>query len=105
MDTGSFRDPFPGPAEQLLDEPDAAFAAFRLYASVGPSYRDLARVAHLAAVDLATVTAWSTAYRWTDRARIRDITEADQYAAEFEAGRRRVLDRLAELRRLRRDAS
>lgn len=101
----SLPDPFPGHDEQLVDEPDAAFDVYRLYASVGPSLRDLDRVAYFAAVDLGTVTAWSTAYRWADRARVRDVAEAGQYAAEFEAGRRRILDRLAELRRQRRDAS
>lgn len=101
----SLPDPFPGHDEQLVDEPDDAFDVYRLYASVGPAYRDLALVAHLAAVDLATVTAWSTAYRWAYRAHARGAAEADRYAAEFEAGRRRIFDRLDELRRQRRDAS
>ncbi|WP_328923198.1 hypothetical protein [Streptomyces griseoaurantiacus] len=74
-------DPFPSTDEQLVDEPDDAFTAYRWYASVSPPYRVLTRLAALTGTDLDTMTAWSTAYRWDDRARTRDTREASRFAA------------------------
>ncbi|NUV64318.1 hypothetical protein [Streptomyces sp. CAI-85] len=91
-------DPFPRDDEQLDDEPAAAFAAWRLYASVAPRFRDLGRVAELTGTDPDDVAMWAGSYGWDARTRAHDSRQADLYRDHFEQGRRRILDRLAYLR-------
>jgi len=77
------------PYDQQLDETGKAYAAFRVYAELGPEERSTAKVAAKVRKNLKLIHRWSSRHSWVQRAREFDTDETqrryDQTVLEREA--------------------
>jgi hypothetical protein len=87
--------PAPGPGERQPKETAVAFEAFRTYLELGPS-RSTASAAQVLGKSKTLMDRWSSRWRWVERVREVESSQAAKVDAEVTAERVRVAKRQAQ---------